>query len=152
MILFDTFIIHTVSSIWCSVNCQKINFPIQYLFADGVWCPERHEESLTVATDVVSVVEDGVFRTEKYSRATIWKIPAVWEQRAGEEHKKAHLQDALQTSKIAAEFTACFWRIKNMPYKKYCVFTVHWQLPQRIYWILIMFIYISAASWETNHH
>lgn len=49
----------------------------QYLSADGVGCPERHRESLAVAADVVTVVEDGVLGTEEYSRSTVRQVPAV---------------------------------------------------------------------------
>lgn len=51
--------------------------PEPYLSADSVRCPERHEEGLAVAADVVTVVEDGVLGTEEYSRSTVGQIPAV---------------------------------------------------------------------------
>lgn len=48
-----------------------------YLSAHSVGCPERHRESLAVAADVVTVVEDGVLGTEENSRTTVRQIPAV---------------------------------------------------------------------------
>lgn len=70
----------------CMVNIHSEPQPSQtaqpelYLSADSVRCPERHEEGLAVATDVVTVVEDGVLGTEEYSRSTMRQIPAVWEE------------------------------------------------------------------------
>lgn len=77
----------------------------QYLSADGVRRPEGHRESLTIATDVVTVVEDGVFGTEEYSRSTVRQVPAVWggakrdtaEER--QECNRMHLQNTAFTFK-----------------------------------------------------
>ena len=60
----------------------------QYLSADSVWCPQRHRESLTVATDVVSVVEDGVFGAEEDSRSTMRQVLVIWEGRSTEGHSR----------------------------------------------------------------
>lgn len=79
-----------VDSLRCTVNIHNKVQPGQraqdelYLSADSVWCPERHRESLAVAADVVTVVEDGVFGTEEDSRSAIWQVPAVWERKSTE--------------------------------------------------------------------
>lgn len=60
----------------CTVNDNNKQSG-QYLSAQSVGCPERHRESFTVATDVVTVVEDGVLGTEENSRTTVRQISAV---------------------------------------------------------------------------
>lgn len=49
----------------------------QHLSADSVGRPEGHGQRFTVATDEVTVVEDGVFGVKKDSRSTKRQVPAV---------------------------------------------------------------------------
>lgn len=50
---------------------------VLYLSADSVRRPEGHRQRLAVATDEVTVVQEGVFGTEEDSRSTVRQVPAV---------------------------------------------------------------------------
>lgn len=61
---------HRKNSQW--PHNKKTETGVYYLSANSVRCPERHGEHLTIATDVVTVVEDAILGTVEYSRSTVW--------------------------------------------------------------------------------